>query len=231
MDKIKKDVNDYNREVVKELNILYQKLSNTIDRSYYLGKKTGYEEILEWLKQFQSQNKSNKYVNPKKFNNFLEKNNNNMGNKEDSKKKSNKSNINFMMYSQAFNNDNYNNGNQFFQSNIYPTSVENAFSNKNGNINLNNDINFFMNNSINYNNKERQNPFENLFSEKNEISSSSNNAINMNLNTNINNNYTLNFNSFNNNDNSQQDVQMNQCSPLRTNIINGNYNLKRKKNP
>ena len=45
MDKIKKEVNDCNKEVVKELSNLYNKLSDSLDKSYYYGQKSGYEEI------------------------------------------------------------------------------------------------------------------------------------------------------------------------------------------
>ena len=63
MDKIKKEVNDCNKEVVRELSNLYNKLSYNLDKSYYYGQKSGYEEILAWFKQFQ--NKSIKYISIK----------------------------------------------------------------------------------------------------------------------------------------------------------------------
>ena len=50
MEKLKKDVNDSNKEIVKQLSGLFTKLSNSIDQSYYSGQKSAYEEILIWLK-------------------------------------------------------------------------------------------------------------------------------------------------------------------------------------
>lgn len=260
MDKIKKDVNDCNREVVKELTNLYNKLSDSIDKSYYYGKKSGYEEILSWLKQ--SQNKSNKYITPKKFNNFLieketkikillneepilksptsyisnnNSNNNIINSKEDSKKKPNKANFNYLFYNQTFNNDNTTNNNgNYNQSNIFPTSVESAFSNKNNILiqdlnSIYNNNNGGNNNNNNFSNSNNisQNPFENSF-----INSLSTSTININNTSNcfINNNSNCSSNIINNNSNDSQDVQMKPACPLRTNIILGNYNLKRKKN-
>ena len=227
MDKIKKEVNDCNKEVVKELTNLYNKLSDSIDKSYYYGQKSGYEEILAWFKQ--SQNKSVKYISPKKINNYLiekgaksklllnnKSNNNNYNHKEDIKRRTNKANFNYLFYNQTFNFDNNKNNNEL---NIFPTSVENAFNNNRGNI-----INpiFFDNNNS-------------LLQQNNHITLLTNPSLNNNLN-NYNNkndkdNCFIRNNLFdNNNINESEDEQMKPNSPLRTNIIQGNLNLKRKKN-
>jgi len=226
MDKIKKEVNDCNKEVVKELTNLYNKLSDSIDKSYYYGQKSGYEEILAWFKQ--SQNKSVKYISPKKINNYLiekgaksklllnNKSNNNYNHKEDIKRRTNKANFNYLFYNQTFNFDNNKNNNEL---NIFPTSVENAFNNNRGNI-----INpiFFDNNNS-------------LLQQNNHIALLTNPSLNNNLN-NYNNkndkdNCFIRNNLFdNNNINESEDEQMKPNSPLRTNIIQGNLNLKRKKN-
>jgi len=226
MDKIKKEVNDCNKEVVKELTNLYNKLSDSIDKSYYYGQKSGYEEILAWFKQ--SQNKSVKYISPKKINNYLiekgaksklllnNKSNNNYNHKEDIKRRTNKANFNYLFYNQTFNFDNNKNNNEL---NIFPTSVENAFNNNRGNI-----INpiFFDNNNS-------------LLQQNNHIALLTNPSLNNNLNNYNNNNDKDNCfirnNLFdNNNINESEDEQMKPNSPLRTNIIQGNLNLKRKKN-
>jgi len=227
MDKIKKEVNDCNKEVVKELTNLYNKLSDSIDKSYYYGQKSGYEEILAWFKQ--SQNKSVKYISPKKINNYLiekgaksklllnnKSNNNNYNHKEDIKRRTNKANFNYLFYNQTFNFDNNKSNNEL---NIFPTSVENAFNNNRGNI-----INpiFFDNNNS-------------LLQQNNHITLLTNPSLNNNLN-NYNNkndkdNCFIRNNLFdNNNINESEDEQMKPNSPLRTNIIQGNLNLKRKKN-
>ena len=227
MDKIKKEVNDCNKEVVKELTNLYNKLSDSIDKSYYYGQKSGYEEILAWFKQ--SQNKSVKYISPKKINNYLiekgaksklllnnKSNNNNYNHKEDIKRRTNKANFNYLFYNQTFNFDNNKSNNEL---NIFPTSVENAFNNNRGNI-----INpiFFDNNNS-------------LLQQNNHIALLTNPSLNNNLN-NYNNkndkdNCFIRNNLFdNNNINESEDEQMKPNSPLRTNIIQGNLNLKRKKN-
>ena len=228
MDKIKKEVNDCNKEVVKELTNLYNKLSDSIDKSYYYGQKSGYEEILAWFKQ--SQNKSVKYISPKKINNYLiekgaksklllnnKSNNNNYNHKEDIKRKTNKANFNYLFYNQTFNFDNNKSNNEL---NVFPTSVENAFNKNKGNI-----INpiFFGNNN-------------NLLQQNNHIALLTNPSLNNNLNYNNYNNDKGNCfirnNIFdnNNNINESEDEQMKPNSPLRTNIIQGNLSLKRKKN-
>jgi hypothetical protein len=228
MDKIKKEVNDCNKEVVKELTNLYNKLSDSIDKSYYYGQKSGYEEILAWFKQ--SQNKSVKYISPKKINNYLiekgaksklllnnKSNSNNYNHKEDLKRKANKANFNYLFYNQTFNLDNNKSNNEL---NVFPTSVENVFNNNRGNIF--NPIFFGSNNS--------------LLQQNNHIALLTNPSLNNNLNNNNYNNDKDNCfirnNLFdnNNNINESEDEQMKPNSPLRTNIIQGNLNLKRKKN-
>ena len=222
MDKIKKEVNDCNKEVVRELSNLYNKLSNNLDKSYYYGQKSGYEEILAWFKQ--SQNKSIKYISPKKIKNYLiekgaksklllndkSKNNNNINMiKEDIKKKPNKAAFNYLFYNQTFNLDN--NANRNNDQNIFPLSVQDAFNN-----NSNKSNNPF--NSILFNNN-----FNNINEQNNHIAILSNPSMNY--------NYSNNF-YFNNSNNlnDSQDEQMKPNSPLRTGISQGNINLKRKKN-
>ena len=224
MDKIKKEVNDCNKEVVKELTNLYNKLSDSIDKSYYYGQKSGYEEILAWFKQ--SQNKSVKYISPKKINNYLiekgaksklllnnKSNNNNYNHKEDIKRKTNKANFNYLFYNQTFNFDNNKSNNEL---NVFPTSVENAFNKNKGNI-----INpiFFGNNN-------------NLLQQNNHIALLTNPSLNNNNYNNDKGNCFIRNNIFdnNNNINESEDEQMKPNSPLRTNIIQGNLSLKRKKN-
>ena len=195
---------------------------------YYYGQKSGYEEILAWFKQ--SQNKSVKYISPKKINNYLiekgaksklllnnKSNNNNYNHKEDIKRKTNKANFNYLFYNQTFNFDNNKSNNEL---NVFPTSVENAFNKNKGNI-----INpiFFGNNN-------------NLLQQNNHIALLTNPSLNNNLNYNNYNNDKGNCfirnNIFdnNNNINESEDEQMKPNSPLRTNIIQGNLSLKRKKN-
>jgi hypothetical protein len=226
MDKIKREVNDCNKEVVKELTNLYNKLSDSIDKSYYYGQKSGYEEILAWFKQ--SQNNNIRYVSPKKVKNYLiEKgakskllfndknknyNTNNTGYKEDTRRKFNKANFNYLFYNQTFNNDT--NKKSKNEQNIFPTNVENSFKNSNLN-NINNSFNSTMFNNFSNNNSINQ---------PNNILASINN-------NNLNNNCFIRNNIINNiNSNDSEDEQMKPNSPLRTNVIQGNINLKRKKN-
>ena len=139
MDKLKKDVNDSNKEIVKQLSGLFTKLSNSIDQSYYSGQKSAYEEMLIWLKN--SQNKSMKFIPPKTIKNYLlekgakskyilnDKKNNK--DKEDNLKRTNKANFNYLYYNQTFNVDNNTDRKNHYEYNVYPTSVENAIYNNN----------------------------------------------------------------------------------------------------
>ena len=216
--------------VIKELSNLYNKLSDNLDKSYYYGQKSGYEEILAWFKQ--SQNKSIKYISPKKIKNYLiEKGaksklllnekikNNNYINyiKEDAKKKANRANFNYLFYNQTFNIENNNRNNN--EQNIFPLSVENAFNNNQNKIN-----NPF--NSILFNNNNNNNNI-NISDQNNNISILSNPSMNYNFSNNLNYNIITNNN---NNLNDSQDEQMKPNSPLRANLFLGNINLKRKKN-
>ena len=240
MDKIKKEVNDCNKEVIKELSNLYNKLSDSLDKSYYYGQKSGYEEILAWFKQ--SQNTSVKYISPKKIKNYLiekgtkskillnekTKNNNINNYKEDIKKKPNRANFNYLFYNQTFNNDNNMNG--FREQNVFPISVEEAFNNNNSFNKANNPFNqiiFNNGNNNNINNINEQNEHQNhqtILS--NTILNNTSNIYNNNNNCFIRNDILGN----NNNLNDSQDEQMKPNSPLRANIFPGNINLKRKKN-
>ena len=151
MEKIKKDLNDCNKEIVSQLSLLFNKLSNNLDQSYYSGKKSAYEEMLIWFKN--SQNKSMKYIPPKVVKNYLlekgvkskyilnEKKNNKE--KEDHLKRTSKANFNYLYYNQNFNIDN--NTKNYNEFNVYPTSVEKAISNNNKSSNL---PNFGFNNNI-----------------------------------------------------------------------------------
>ena len=139
MEKLKKDVNDSNKEIVKQLSGLFTKLSNSIDQSYYSGQKSAYEEMLIWLKN--SQNKSMKFIPPKTIKNYLlekgakskyilnDKKNNK--DKEDNLKRTNKANFNYLYYNQTFNDDNNTDRKNHYEYNVYPTSVENAIYNNN----------------------------------------------------------------------------------------------------
>jgi len=139
MEKLKKDVNDSNKEIVKQLSGLFTKLSNSIDQSYYSGQKSAYEEMLIWLKN--SQNKSMKFIPPKTIKNYLlekgakskyilnDKKNNK--DKEDNLKRTNKVNFNYLYYNQTFNVDNNTDRKNHYEYNVYPTSVENAIYNNN----------------------------------------------------------------------------------------------------
>ena len=228
MDKIKKEVNDCNKEVVKELSNLYNKLSDSLDKSYYYGQKSGYEEILAWFKQ--SQNKSIKYISPKKIKNYLiekgtkskilldekTKNNNINYYKEEIKKKPNRANFNYLFYNQTFNSDNNSRNNN--EQNVFPISVEEAFNNNTNRVN--NPFNSIIHNNNSYN------------EQNNHIAILSNLSLNNSAN-NYNNNYHIRnnlLNSNNNNSGDSQDEQMKPNSPLRTNIFPGSINLKRKKN-
>ena len=243
MDKIKKEVNDCNKEVIKELSNLYNKLSDSLDKSYYYGQKSGYEEILAWFKQ--SQNTSIKYISPKKIKNYLiekgtkskillnekTKNNNINNYKEDIKKKPNRANFNYLFYNQTFNNDNnmsgFRNNNE---QNVFPISVEEAFNNNNSFNKANNPFNQIIFNNCNnnsINNINEQNEHQNhqaILS--NTILNNTSNIYNNNNNCFIRNDILGN----NNNLNDSQDEQMKPYSPLRANIFPGNINLKRKKN-
>ena len=139
MEKLRKDVNDSNKEIVKQLSGLFTKLSNSIDQSYYSGQKSAYEEMLIWLKN--SQNKSMKFIPPKTIKNYLlekgakskyilnDKKNNK--DKEDNLKRTNKANFNYLYYNQTFNVDNNTDRKNHYEYNVYPTSVENAIYNNN----------------------------------------------------------------------------------------------------
>jgi len=241
MDKIQKEVNDCNKEVVKELSILYNKLSESLDKSYYYGQKSGYEEILAWFKQ--PQNKSNKYISPKIIKNYLiekgakskiilnEKTQNNYNNgintmKEEIKKKPNRAGFNYLFYNQTFNNND--NNMRINEKNVFPLSVADVF-NKN---NSGNKINNIFTSNI-YNNNINIGSNNNSLGQSNHIAILSGTSINNNNLANNNNCFFRNntmSNNYNSNLNDSQDEQMRPNTPLRPNIYQGNINLKRKKN-
>ena len=180
MEKLKKDVNDSNKEIVKQLSGLFTKLSNSIDQSYYSGQKSAYEEMLIWLKN--SQNKSMKFIPPKTIKNYLlekgakskyilnDKKNNK--DKEDNLKRTNKANFNYLYYNQTFNVDNNTDRKNHYEYNVYPTSVENAIYNNNKssqslNISFNDlkdsqenfHLSLLTNSSLHNNKNNNNNPF------------------------------------------------------------------------
>ena len=156
MEKVKKDLNDCNKEFIKEFSEIYKKLSNSMDESYYLGQKDAYEEMLLYFKN--SQNRSMKFIPPKNVKNYLiekgakSKNilNDKKKDKEDYTRKTNKANFNYLFYNKTFNiENNYKNTNEF---NVFPTSVEKAiYNNQNKSTNPFNSI---INNNIK-NNQEK----------------------------------------------------------------------------
>ena len=156
MEEIKKSINENNKEIIKQLQGLYNKLSNNLDKSYYHGQKTAYEEMLIWLKNSKKliipPDEIKKYLIEKgaKSKNLLNEQKNSK-NKNDSLKKTNKANFNYLYYNQIFNRDNNNNNNSN-EFNVFPTSVKNAIQN-NGNK-TNNPFNFVFNNQIKDNEKE-----------------------------------------------------------------------------
>ena len=117
MEKIKKDLNDCNKEILNQFTGLYYKITNNFDKSYLTDKGS----------------KSKNSLSEKK----------NIKDKDDSSKRINKANFNYLFYNQTFNIDNNHNRNKI-EYNVYPTSVENAF-NKNSNKSLN-PFNFIVNN-------------------------------------------------------------------------------------
>ena len=231
MEKIQKDINDWNKEVVRDLTSLYNKVSASIDKSYYLGQKSGYEEVLAWLKQ--PQNKSQRFIPPKKMNTFLiekgtkSKNainsqslNKSFSYREDSKKKPSKINFNYTFYNQTFNYDNNININNNSQ-NVFPTSVESLFNNNNKNIfaseGYNNGNSIYTGNNFNIETFGNNSPI---------INNINNNNFSDNLNSNINKNSFFFNNNISNND--SQDESMKPSSPKPI-IFNGNVSLKKRK--
>ena len=148
MEKIKTDINECNKEAAQKLIVLYNKLSNSLEQSYYYGQMTAYEDILKWLKNYE--NKSMKFIPPENIKNyFKEKGANSKIEKmiceENIKNKANKVNFNYLFYDQTFKNNICNNNND---KNIFPISVENALNHKN-NINKSpSSFNFLYNNDI-----------------------------------------------------------------------------------
>ena len=224
MDKIKKEVNDCNKDMIKELTNIYNKLSDSLDKSYLYGQKSGFEEILVWLRH--PQNKSTKYISPKSIKNYLiekgaktkivlnekSRNFNNLNNlnciKEDIKKKANKTNFNYLYYNQTFNIDNNKNNNE---KNVFPISVETAFDD-------------------NTNSNRINNPFNSILFNNNHFLKEQNNNIAILSNPYTNYNFSNTMDIINNNMNDSKDRQIKTNSPLRNNNFFGNINLKRKKN-
>ena len=216
MEKIKKDLNDSNKEIVKQLSGLYNKLSNSIEQSYYQGQKSAYEEMLVWFKN--SQNNSVKFISPKTVKNYLiekgAKSKNILNDKKNSKdkennsKRTNKANFNYLYYDQVFNKDNTvnKNNNEF---NVYPTSVENALYNNNKS---NNPFNFVFNNNI-------KNSEDNFHLSILKNSSTQNDKYQMNNTSNS---------LINNNSDDSFEEPMKSQNYLNNNFLK-DYNLKRKK--
>ena len=212
MEKIKKDINDSSKVIIRQLTDQYIKISKNIEQSYYYGQKDAYEEMLTWFKN--SQNRSIRFIPPKTVNNYLLSKgtksksvlNEKKNNYKDESKRLNKANFNYLYYNQTFNIDN--NTKNTNEYNVWPTSVENAISNNKKK--LSNPFNLVFNNNIK-NNEDKY-----YLS----ILSSSNN--------NINNNNKINnsFCSYNSKD--SQDVQM-KPEIIRNNFCT-DFNLKTKKN-
>ena len=180
MDKIKKDISDTNKQILKQLTNLYNKLSNNLEQSYYYGQLSGYEEILNWLNSYQ--NNSNKFIPPEKIANFFKEkgvNSEKMKCEENIKKTANKTNFNYLFYDQTFNiNNNINNIHN--EHNVYPISVQNAINN----ININKSIssfNFIFNNDIKSNEENfRFSLFKNsskLIDESNSLNNNNDNQM------------------------------------------------------
>ena len=143
---------DSNKEIVKQLSVLYNNLSNNMNQSYYQGQKSAYEEMLLWFKNFQ--NKSTRFLPPKTVKDYLMEKGTKPKNSNDKKynrdkeeliKKASKSDFNYLYYNQTFDveNNNIRNNHEF---NVYPTSVENAINKK---VNkLNNPFNVIFNNNL-----------------------------------------------------------------------------------
>ena len=211
MDKIKKDINDSSKVIIRQLSDHYIKISKNIEKSYYYGQKDAYEEMLTWFKN--SQSRSIRFIPPKTVNNYLLSKgtksksvlNEKKNNYKDESKRLNKTNFNYLYYNQSFNIDNNTkNSNEY---NVWPTSVENAINNNKNK--LSNPFNLVFNNNIK-NNEDKYHL-----------------SILANHNNNINNNKNNNSFSFSNSKDSQ-DVQM------KPEIIKNNFytdfNLKTKKN-
>ena len=153
MDKIKKNLNNSNKEIIEQLTGCFNNLSNCLDQSYYTGQKSAYEEMLIWFKN--CQNKSMKFIPPKNVKNYLQEkgtkskrklnDKRNLIEKEDNYKKANKTNFNYLFYNQTFDVNNNNNEKKFHEFNVYPTNVEKAIYN---NSSKTNSFNFLFNNNI-----------------------------------------------------------------------------------
>ena len=152
MDKIKKNLNNSNKEIIEQLTGFFNNLSNCLDQSYFTGQKSAYEEMLIWFKN--CQNKSMKFIPPKNVKNYLQEkgtkskrklnDKRNLIEKEDNYKKANKTNFNYLFYNQTFNNNNNNDEKKFHEFNVYPTNVEKAIYN---NSSKTNSFNFLFNNN------------------------------------------------------------------------------------
>ena len=153
MDKIKKNLNNSNKEIIEQLTGFFNNLSNCLDQSYFTGQKSAYEEMLIWFKN--CQNKSMKFIPPKNVKNYLQEkgtkskrklnDKRNLIEKEDNYKKANKTNFNYLFYNQTFEFNNNNNEKKFHEFNVYPTNVEKAIYN---NSSKTNSFNFLFNNNI-----------------------------------------------------------------------------------
>ena len=211
MEKIKKNINECNQKVVKQLSNLYNDLSNSLDQSYYYGQISAYDEMLEWVKNFQ--NKSMKFIPPENIKYFFKvkgatQKNDKMICEENSKKKISKANFNYLYYDQTFKNNLNENKNE---QNLFPTSVENAINNNKIHKSISS-FNFIHNNDI----KSCEETFR----------------LSLLTNPSLNNLNSINNNCINNNNNMEDDSSDEQIKPynlLKYNIT-PNMNIKKRKN-
>ena len=74
MDKIKKEVNDMNKQLIDNITKFYNQSTRILNSSYLTGKKEAYEEVIQWL--ISSHNNEMKFVsNPSALFNFLQEKN------------------------------------------------------------------------------------------------------------------------------------------------------------
>ena len=74
MDKIKKEVNDMNKQLIDNITKFYNQSTRILNSIYLTGKKEAYEEVIQWL--ISSHNNEMKFVsNPNALVNFLQEKN------------------------------------------------------------------------------------------------------------------------------------------------------------
>lgn len=68
MDKIKKEANESNKQLLASLSKIYGDISKNMNQSYLTGKKEAYEEVLYWLMYHCG---DNKFIPPSSFYNMM----------------------------------------------------------------------------------------------------------------------------------------------------------------